>query len=260
MNPGSYCKVLEHRYGPNVHVLDDPYMRTLLAELGSPLTLQPRLNWLLRSLYDGLLRATINGEFPKKSRTVGTRMGAEYRGELIEAGTEVVSVDIARAGIAPSMICFELLSTVLDPAGVRQDHVVMNRTVGDDGAVTGAAISGTKVGGTIADKIVLFPDPMGATGSSLAEVIKWYKNHGEGRPAKLISLNLIVTPEFLKRLTTELPDLTIYCYRVDRGLSPADVLSKVLGEDWDRERGLDDSGYIVPGAGGLGEVLNNSFC
>mgnify|MGYP001117874587 CR=1 FL=1 len=74
-----------------------------------------------------------------------------------------------------------------------------------------------------------------------------------------LGLNLIVTPEFLRRVTTDVPELQVYAYRVDRGLSPADVLTKAPGQDWDRERGLDDHDYIVPGAGGLGEVLNNAL-
>lgn len=254
-----FHREVAHHYGPRVHVLDDPYMRTLLAELCMPATVQPRLNWLLQSLYDGLVRASINDLFPKKIRSVRTRMGAEYRAEMLDPGTEVVTVDIARAGIKPSLVCFELLSTVLDPAGVRQDHVIMNRTTDAAGAVTGAAISGTKVGGPVDGKILLFPDPMGATGSSLSEVVRWYQDHGEGTPARCISLNLIVTPEFLRKVTRDCPELDVYCWRVDRGLSPADVLAKAPGLDWDRERGLDSHDYIVPGAGGLGEVLNNAL-
>jgi uracil phosphoribosyltransferase len=42
-------------------------------------------------------------------------------------------------------------------------------------------------------------------------------------------------------------------------LSPADVLQTVPGTRWAEERGLTDHQYIVPGAGGLGEVLNNSW-
>ncbi len=252
------CREVLHRYGPRVHILDDPVMRTLLAELCMPTTLQPRLNWLLESLYGGLLRAVLANEFPKRERTVVTRMGAEYRGELLDPRTEVVAVDIARAGIKPAMICYELLSTLLDPKVVRQDHIIMQRVTDAHGTVTGAAISGTKVGGSIGGKILLFPDPMGATGSSLCEVIRHYRERGEGRPAAWITLNLIVTPEFIRKVLREEPDILIYAFRVDRGLSPPDVLAKVPGEDWDRERGLDDHDYIIPGAGGLGEVLNNA--
>jgi uracil phosphoribosyltransferase len=250
---------IEHRYGGHVHVLDDPYMRTLLADLSMPRTVQPRLNWLLQSLYDGLLRAVLNHEFPRRTWGVVTRMQAEYRAEMMDQSTQVVSVDIARAGIKPSMICYDLLSTVLDPAGVRQDHVIMQRVTNAEGAVTGAAISGTKIGGPVEGRFLLFPDPMGATGTSLCEVVRHYREHAIGTPARLVSLNLIVTPEFLRRVTTEQPDLRVYAFRLDRGLSPADVLAKVPGEDWARERGLDDHDYIVPGAGGLGEVLNNAL-
>ncbi len=249
---------LDHRYGPNIHLLDDPYMRSLLAELSQPQTVQPRLNWLLQSLYDGLLRAVLNNEFPCKMASIVTRMGAEYRAEMLDPSTRVISVDIARAGIKPSMICYDLLSTVLDPAGVRQDHIIMNRVTNEAGVVTGAAISGTKVGGPIEGRILLFPDPMGATGTSLSEVVKFYRGLGRGTPAKLVSLNLIVTPEFLARVARDLPDLVVYAFRVDRGLSAPDVLAMVPGQAWDREKGLNDHDYIVPGAGGLGEVLNNA--
>ncbi len=254
------CSVREvaHHYGPRVHILDDAYMRTLLAELCMTGTRQPRLNWLLKSLYDGLLRAVLNNEFPRARRRVETRMGVLYEGDLLDPATRVVSVDIARAGIYPAMVCFELLSTVLDPAGVRQDHIIMNRVVDRAGVVTGAAISGTKIGGPVDGRTLIFPDPMGATGSSISEVLRFYREHGEGTPARLVSLNLIVTPEYLRRILVDEPRLIIYAFRVDRGLSPPDVLARVPREDWDRERGLDDHDYIVPGAGGLGEVLNNA--
>jgi len=93
----------------------------------------------------------------------------------------------------------------------------------------------------------------------LCEVLRYYEERAEGRPAALITLNLIVTPEFIRRVQREAPKVQVYAYRVDRGLSPPDVLAKIPGEDWDRERGLNDHDYIVPGAGGLGEVLNNAL-
>jgi hypothetical protein len=37
------------------------------------------------------------------------------------------------------------------------------------------------------------------------------------------------------------------------------VLATVPGERWADERGLTDHHYIVPGGGGLGEIMNNSF-
>ena len=37
------------------------------------------------------------------------------------------------------------------------------------------------------------------------------------------------------------------------------VLGRLLDELWDRERGLDDRQYIVPGGGGFGELMNNAY-
>ena len=53
--------------------------------------------------------------------------------------------------------------------------------------------------------------------------------------------------------------LHIFAVRLDRGLSAPDVLATTPGTRWDEERGLNDIQYIVPGAGGVGEVLNNAW-
>ena len=54
-------------------------------------------------------------------------------------------------------------------------------------------------------------------------------------------------------------EVLVYALRLDRGLSPPDVLQTVPGTRWSDERGLTDHHYIVPGGGGLGEIINNSF-
>ena len=54
-------------------------------------------------------------------------------------------------------------------------------------------------------------------------------------------------------------DAVLYALRLDRGLSPPEVLTTAPGELWEKERGLDDRQYIVPGGGGMGEVMNNAY-
>ena len=81
----------------------------------------------------------------------------------------------------------------------------------------------------------------------------------KGTPRKLIALHLIITPEYVRYIHTHYPQLVIYGLRLDRGLSDADVLATVPGTYHERERGLNEKDYIVPGAGGLGEVINNSY-
>lgn len=258
----SYLHEIEHAYGDHVHVLDDPFLTTQLARLCSPETTQPLFNDLVRQLYTSLVRIVISEEFPQIQVEMDTRMKAStphgvFRGPVVDRATSTVVVDIARAGILPSQICYDTLNTVLDPACVRQDHLIMARTTDDKAQVTGASIAGSKIGGPIDDCIVLFPDPMGATGNSLATAIGNYADLGRAR--RVICLNLIITPEFIRTLTDRCPGVVLYALRLDRGMSPPDVLQTTPGTEWARESGLDAHQYIVPGGGGFGELMNNSW-
>ena len=58
-----------------------------------------------------------------------------------------------------------------------------------------------------------------------------------------------MTPEFIRTITSALPDVTVYALRLDRGMSPAEVLEATPGKFWEREFGLNDHQYIVPGGG-----------
>ena len=256
---------LVHDYGAHVHLIADPLALTWLSRLGHPDCQQPEVNRIVSALYRGLVREVVNRRFPKAVRTVDTRMKAltpagQWTGNIVDPDIEVTTVDIARAGILPSMVCFEALCEILQPGKVRQDHILMNRTTDARHKVTGAATAGRKIAGPIANRFLLFPDPMGATGGSLSEAIHFYREELDGEPRHCFALNLIVTPEFVRRLTSEFPGkVDIFAYRLDRGLSPPDVLTMRPGAAWDRERGLNDIQYIVPGAGGMGEVMNNAL-
>ena len=255
---------LRHHYGPNVHLLSDSVLITQLARLSRPETVQPDITWLVRDLYESLVRTVIANELPLAETEVPTRMYAStpegvWTGSVIDPTTKVITVDIARAGTLPSQVAFEALTRLLDPDVVRQDHLYMNRVTDANGAVTGVNIAGSKIGGELGNAVVLFPDPMGATGGSLAQAVSIYKKLEGGPPRKLIAIHLIVTPEYLARVTREHPDVRVYAIRLDRGLSPAEILRTELGARWGEERGLNERHYIVPGAGGLGEILNNSY-
>lgn len=255
---------LEHRYGDNVHIVAQPYLLSQLATLCSKGTLQPDVNRLVALLYGDLLKYVVNAEFPRRSAATPTRMidatpRGVFHGEVIDPETRAVTVNIARAGTLPSMVCYDLLNGLLDPRLVRQDHFVMARVVDQNEKVVGAEISGSKIGGDVDDAFLLFPDPMGATGSSLCHAIDVYKQKVEGKPRKIITLNLIVTPEYLRRMTTAHPDVEIYAVRLDRGMSPDHVFDHVPGELWDEESGLNEKHYIVPGGGGFGEIMNNAY-
>jgi uracil phosphoribosyltransferase len=256
---------VEHHYGPGVHVLDDPVALAWLARMGSREVTQPELGRIVRRLYEHLSVVVLAAELPRARIDVPTRMvsatrpEAVYRGVAVDARTKVVSVGIARAGTVPSQITYETLNELVDPSGVRQDHLVMSRQTDAHGRVIGTAWNDAKVGADVDGRIVLFPDPMGATGGSMSLAMAHYKTKLEGTPAALIAMNLIVTPEYIARITRDHPDARVYAFRLDRALSPPEVLATVPGTHPDKERGLDEHQYIVPGAGGLGELLNNAW-
>jgi uracil phosphoribosyltransferase len=142
---------------------------------------------------------------------------------------------------------------------VRQDHLFVGRVTDADGRVTGSDIRSAKVGGPLDNAVLVVPDPMGATGGSLCEVLDYYVRTGAGRAAKVVFAHLIVTPEYVKRVHARFPDVRIHAIRFDRGFSTPEALALPPGTRADEERGLDHHQYIVPGAGGLGEVLNNAW-
>ena len=254
---------LEHGYGPNVHLLADPVLLTQLARLCKPETAQPDVTWLVRDMYETLVRTVIANEMPRATAKIRTRMyeatpNGIWTGEVLDPNTRAITVDIARAGTMPSQVAFEALTRLLEPDNVRQDHLYMARTTDEAGTVTGVSMSGSKIGGDVDGAIILFPDPMGATGGSMSRAAKIYKAL-EGTPLRIVCLNLIITPEYVRTLQREHPDVVIYAIRLDRGMSDPEVLGSPLGHSGAAERGLNDHQYIVPGAGGLGEILNNSY-
>ncbi|MBT3586807.1 MAG: uracil phosphoribosyltransferase [Halobacteriovoraceae bacterium] len=255
---------IEHQYGPNVHILSSPYIRTLLAKFGREQIVQPTLNIILESLYAGLMAEVVNHVMPLEEVSWDTRMkglseAGTYQGQVIDQSTKVVTVDLARAGIFPSHLCFQNMCTLLEPQNIRQDHFYMQRKVNEQGEVIGVDVAGSKIGGDVEDAVVLFPDPMGATGGSLCYALDYYKKEVVGTPKKMVCMQILITPEFVKRITKEHPEVEIFALRMDRGLSSQEVLDSVPGSNIEQERGLTEIQYIVPGAGGVGEILNNSF-
>lgn len=253
----------EHRYGPNVHLVDDPYLFTTLARLCRPDCKQPLINQLLNTLYRELVKCVVNTEFPLVEATLESRMKAahpeqgEFKALVVDPSTQVVCVNLARAGTVPSQICFDSFNYILNPDGVRQDHISINRKTDENNQVVGINLGGVKIGGDVTGRYVVIPDPMGATGSTLKSAMEIYRARGPA--ARYVAIHLIVTPEYLAMATQEFPEVQVYAIRLDRGLSPPHVMGTVPGTHWKEERGLNPNQYIVPGAGGLGEVINNAY-
>lgn len=253
-----------HHYGPQVHLLDSSFMNGILAKLCSPQTFQPEINRLVHLLYTHLISIVIDHEFEHEIIETPTRMTEAHPTCLLKTRRpnmqqRVVCVNLARAGTYPSHVCYDFLHEAFPQANLRQDHIFASRLTDEGHQVTGTDFSGYKIGGGIENTHVIFPDPMGATGNTIVSCLSHYKNHVKGPAKKFLALHLIVTPEYLKKVLTKHPDIQIYAIRVDRGLSSPEVLNSTPGKYWDKEKGLNENQYIVPGGGGSGEIMNNSF-
>ena len=254
----------EHHYGPQVHLLQHPVLSGALAKLCSPETLQPEINRLVELLYTQLISYVCCHEFAREDFSQPTRMTNDHpkvflHGQRLAQNQKAVCVNLARAGTYPTHLCYDFLHEALPALNLRQDHIFAARITNLQHHVTGTALGTAKIGGDVENAHVIFPDPMGATGNTIVSAIEYYKKTIVGPARKYLALHLIVTPEYLRRVLTAHPDVSIYALRLDRGLSSEAILKSPLGKFWDQEKGLNDKDYIVPGGGGFGEIMNNSY-
>ncbi len=223
-------------------ILDTPYNLSLLAEIGQPSTRQPRISHLITALYGNLFGAIADRELEQVPASVKTRIAAKdrrgvWKGKIFKKDQKVVVADVIRAGIQPAHQFYLKFTEVLNPRAVRQDHIMSQRIETSTG-VEGSELSGSKVGGSVKGALIFIPDPMGATGGSMEKVIGFYqKNYG--RPKRFVVVNLVATPQYLKRLQAIKAPLSVYVARLDKGLTKAD--------------------FIYPGLGGVGEMINNTL-
>ena len=254
----------EHAYGPGVNLLSDPFSISLIAELCKKECTQPLFNQHIRSLYQTMGQCVANTFFSRIRAKVPTRMSefhpeGVYEGEIFDPAQKIILVSLARAGTIPSNTLFEMYTNVISPTNVRVDHIYINRITDTNEKVKGAHMSGSKIGGSIENAIVLIADPMGATSGSISEVIEHYADRVEGKAKMWISLQLMITPEFIKNLHEKHKDVKIFSYRLDRAFSSKRALENIPGQFWNEEKGLNDKSYIVPGGGGFGELMSHSW-
>ena len=80
-------------------------------------------------------------------------------------------------------------------------------------------------------KTVILLDPMVATGGSLCDAIDTIKAKGA---AKIISLNIIGSPDGLAAVEARHPDIDLYIAQIDQGLTAEKFIHPGLGDAGDR--------------------------
>ncbi|MBU0727700.1 hypothetical protein KKA95_03370, partial [Patescibacteria group bacterium] len=192
-------------------------------------------------LFSNMFPIVVNNELDKEVKSVKTRIYSQdkrgvFKGNVFKKKQKVVVSDVIRGGIMPSHQFFLKLSNILDPKYVRQDHIMAQRIETAEG-VDGTSLMASKIDGSIKGAIVFIPDPMGATGGSVKEVIEHYQKHF-GKAKRFVVVNLVITPKYIKTLEKIKAPISLYAARLDKGLTKTD--------------------FIWPGLGGLGEMINNT--
>lgn len=222
-------------------LLDHPYHRSLLAQLGQPESKQPEVSRWIERVYSSLFGAVVDRELSTEKVNLKTRVfdsdkRGVYQGEILKKDQKVIVVNLIRAGTEPSTLFYHQLTEVLNPEFVRQDHIMAQRVEGE-GGVEDASLMASKIGGSIEGAVVFLPDPMGATGHSMQKVMEFYLTH-YGKPKMFVPVHLVICPEYLKRMEQIDAPISIYTARQDAGLT--------------------DKDYIFPGLGGVGEMISNT--
>lgn len=253
---------LDHKYGGNVHIFNDLVATTMLAILSNEKTCQREVRRLAAKLYEMLTMAVMHDLFPSTNTGVLTPM-TQFVGsrgmlmtDLIDPSTRVAIATLLRAGDVPASSVHETLGNLLNGGTIRQDYFGASRMTDDSHKVIGTQVTYRNIG-ELQGRILLIPDPMGATGGTLLQTVADYGETVKDAQA-IIAVHLIVSPEYIRRLTAACPQVQIYTLRLDRGMSDPDVLASVPGTFPDREFGLNDQDYIVPGAGDLGWRLTGA--
>jgi len=81
---------------------------------------------------------------------------------------------------------------------------------------------------------VIMLDPMLATGGSASEALKYLKKRGA---TKLVFACLVASPEGIKKIETEHPDIKIFAAALDRELNSKGYILPGLGDAGDRTFG-----------------------
>jgi uracil phosphoribosyltransferase len=166
-----------------------------------------------------LMAYEISRDLPLSDVDIETPLAGMKTGML---ASEIVLIPILRAGLGMVEGISRLIPTAkIGHIGLYRDHDTL------------APVSYySKFPKTILNSIVMLLDPMLATGGSAADAISLIKEEGAQR-IKLICV--VGTPEGVKKIEEEHPDVAIYLAALDDGLN--------------------EQGYIVPGLGDSGDRL-----
>jgi uracil phosphoribosyltransferase len=200
-----------------IYELSNPLTKTLITHLRDVKSDAVRFRHIISELTKQLTYEALKS-FPLTQKTVKTWNGESKLDTLNEANVMVVTV--LRAGMP-------MLDSVMQTlSGASAGFLAMKR----DETTHESKLYYDRLP-PCKGKTILLVDPMVATGGSLCDAIKLIKKR---EPLKIITLNIIGSPEGLERVNAAYPEVDIYIAQIDEGLNADKYIIPGLGDAGDR--------------------------
>ena len=200
-----------------IHELSNPVAKTLLNHLRKKETDALRFRHIVQELSRLLVYEALSNEV-LEDKTITTWQGEKPFGFINE--NDIVFVTILRAGLP----MIEAVTALLPNAS--SGFLAMKR----DENTHQSILYYDRIP-ECRDKTVIIVDPMVATAGSLCDAITVIKNKS---PKKVISLNIIGSPEGMDILEQKHPDVEIYVAQIDEKLNENKFIVPGLGDAGDR--------------------------
>lgn len=204
-----------------IYELSNPITKTLITYLRDTKSDAIRFRHTVAELTKQLVYEALK-ELPLVKKKIATWQGESSFGVVNESN--IVVVTVLRAGVPMLDSVMELLPDI--SAGflaIKRDEKTHKSKLYYD------RLPNCK------DKIIILVDPMVATGGSMCDAIEIIKSR---EPLKIITLNIIASPEGLAVVDSVYPDVDIYIAQIDEKLN--------------------DDKYIIPGLGDAGDRAYNT--
>ena len=200
-----------------IYELSNPVTKTLITYLREQKSDAIRFRHIVAELTKQLVYEALK-EFPLKQKNITSWQGEHSFGALDEEN--IIVVTVLRAGMPMLDSVMELLPNVT--AGflaMKRDEITHKSVLYYDRLPD------------CVGKIILLVDPMLATGGSMIDALELIKSRN---PSKIITLNIIGSPEGLKAVQSAHPDVAIYIAQIDEKLNDDKFIIPGLGDAGDR--------------------------
>ncbi|MCW8837600.1 MAG: uracil phosphoribosyltransferase [Thiovulaceae bacterium] len=205
-----------------IYELSNPLTKTLITHLRDTKTQAPQFRHIIAELTKQLTYEALK-DFTLIEKNINTWQGNKSFDSIKEE--DIVVVTVLRAGLPMLDSVMELLPNAVSGfLAMKRDEVTHKSVLYYD------RLPECK------NKTILLVDPMVATGGSMCDALDLIKSR---EALKIITLNIIGSPDGLNSIESKHPDIDIFIAQIDEKLN--------------------DDKYIIPGLGDAGDRSYNTI-